>query len=144
MDELKKSSKVAFATTFAFYLKAHNFHWNVEGPLFLQYHQLFGEIYEEVYGVIDDFAEKLRSMGTYAPASFSRFNMLTAVNDETEVIPLDAMIAELQADNEKVIAVLKLVYKIAEEQGEVGFSNFIAERIDAHRKHGWMLRASAK
>lgn len=143
-EELQKSAKIAFASTFAFYLKSHFFHWNVEGANFLQYHELFGKIYEEVYGIVDDFAEKLRSLETYAPGSFSRFNMLTAVNDETDVIPLEAMLNELLADNEKLISVLKLCYKIAEQEGEVGFSNFLAERIDAHRKHAWMLRASLK
>jgi starvation-inducible DNA-binding protein len=73
MDELQQAAKVAFATEFSFYLKAHNFHWNVEGPDFKQYHDLFGDIYEEVYESIDLFAEQIRGLGTYVPASYHSF-----------------------------------------------------------------------
>ena len=144
MDELQKAAKVGFASTFSFYLKAHNFHWNVEGPDFLEYHDLFGKIYEEVYGIIDDYAEKIRSLGTYVPASYSRFNMLTQIPDETQILSKEEMVAALLDDNEKLINILKLIYKISEEANEYGFSNFLAERIDAHSKHGWMLKASLK
>jgi starvation-inducible DNA-binding protein len=144
MEELHKASKVAFASTFSFYLKAHNFHWNVEGSDFKQYHDLFGNVYEEVYGSIDDFAEKIRSMGAYVPGSFTRFSMLTQIEDETNILAKEAMVAELLEDNEKIIKILKLVFQSSEAEQEYGFSDFIAGRIDAHRKHGWMLRASLK
>jgi starvation-inducible DNA-binding protein len=144
MEELQKASKVAFASTFSFYLKAQNFHWNVEGINFKQFHDLFGGIYEEVHGSIDTFAEEIRGMGTYAPASFQRFSMLTQLDDETDILPPEAMVAELLEDNEKMIKIFKLVFQLSEKNGEYGFSDFIASRIDAHRKHGWMLRATAK
>jgi len=144
MQELQQAAKIGFASEFSFYLKAHNFHWNVEGSDFLEYHDLFGKIYEEVYGAIDDFAEKIRALGAYVPASFSSFSMLSQIPDENHLLPKDQMVMELLQDNEKLINVLKLVYELAEKYREVGFSNFLAERIDAHRKHGWMLRASLK
>ena len=144
MDDLYNATKIAFASTFSFYLKAQNFHWNVEGSDFLEYHDLFGKIYEEVYGSVDDFAEKIRSIGTYVPASLSRFNMLTQVEDETSVLPKEQMVLQLATDNEKMVKILKMAYDISEAHGEHGFSNFLAERMDAHRKHGWMLRASTK
>jgi starvation-inducible DNA-binding protein len=142
MEDLLNSSKIAFASEFSFYLKAHNFHWNVTGPDFLEYHQLFGGIYEEVYGSIDEFAEKIRSLGSFVPASLSRFSMLTQVADENQLPTKEGMVAELLQDNEKIIKILKMVYDRAEAAGEHGFSNFLAERMDAHRKHGWMLKAS--
>jgi starvation-inducible DNA-binding protein len=144
MDDLHKAAKVGFASSFSFYLKAHNFHWNVEGSDFLEYHQLFGGIYEEVYGSIDDYAEKIRALGTYVPASYTRFSMLSQIEDETGILPKEAMTAELLKDNDKLINILKLVYELAEKYKEVGFSNFMAERIDAHRKHGWMLTSTLK
>lgn len=144
MEELQKASKVAFASTFSFYLKAHNFHWNVEGIHFKELHDLFGAIYEEVYGSIDTFAEQIRSQGTYVPGSFQRFSMLTQIDDETNILPAESMLQELLEDNEKIIKVLKLVFQESEKNSEYGFSDFIAGRIDAHRKHGWMLRASLK
>lgn len=144
MDELQKAAKIGFASTFSFYLKAHNFHWNVVGADFLEYHELFGKIYEEVYNSIDPFAEKIRAIGAFVPASYTRFSMLSAIDDETEVLDQTTMLAELAADNEKMIRVCKMIYDLAEAAGEHGFSNFLAERMDAHRKHGWMLKASLK
>jgi starvation-inducible DNA-binding protein len=144
MEQLHKIAKVAFASEFSFYLLAHNFHWNVESPDFLEYHDLFGKIYEEVYGSIDDFAEKIRSLGTYVPASYSRFNMLSKIDDETEILDKDSMVRELLINNEKMLKILKVTYDAAEAENEHGFSNFLAERMDAHKKHGWMLRASSK
>ena len=144
MDELQQAAKVAFATEYSFYLKAHNFHWNVEGSDFKQYHDLFGVIYEEVYGSIDAFAEQIRALGTYVPASYTRFSMLTQIEDETQILPRQAMVESLIVDNEKTVKILKLVFQQSEANQEYGFSDFIASRMDAHRKHGWMLRASAK
>jgi len=144
MKELQQAAKIAFASEFTFYLKAHFFHWNVEGIHFQELHSLFETIYLEVYGAIDEFAEKIRSLGAYAPGSNSRFSVLTAINDETEVIPGEAMIQELLADSDNMVKILKRVYDIAEAAGEHGFSNFLAERMDAHRKHSWQLRASSK
>jgi len=144
MEELQQAAKVAFATEYSFYLKAHNFHWNVEGSDFKQYHDLFGGIYEEVYGSIDAFAEQIRALGTYVPASYTRFSMLTQIDDETQILPRQAMVEALIVDNEKIVKLLKLVFQQSEANQEFGFSDFIAGRIDAHRKHGWMLRATAK
>ena len=144
MDQLQQIAKIAFASEFSFALKAQNFHWNVEGTDFFEYHALFEKIYDEVYGVIDDFAENIRKLKTYTPASLSRFNMLTQVKDETEIIPLESMVKELLVDNERMIVILKKAYDAAEAAGKHGFSNFSAERMDAHEKHGWMLRASSK
>lgn len=144
MEALQKAAKIAFASEFTFYLKAHFFHWNVEGIHFRELHDLFGTIYEEVYGSIDDFAEKIRSLGTYAPGSNSRFSMLSRIEDETDVLPAEQMIVELLQDSDNMVKILKRVYDIAEATGEHGFSNFLAERMDAHRKHSWQLRATAK
>jgi starvation-inducible DNA-binding protein len=144
MDDLRKAAKIGFASTFSFYLKAHNFHWNVEGEDFLQYHDLFGKIYEEVYGSVDVFAEQIRALGTYVPGSYTRFSMLSQIEDETNILPKDQMLVELLQDNEKIINILKFVFELSEKYREAGFSDFIASRIDAHRKHGWMLTASLK
>jgi starvation-inducible DNA-binding protein len=142
MDDLKKATKIAFASEFTFYLKAHNFHWNVTGPFFPQMHDLFGRIYEEVYGAIDEFAEKIRSLDTFVPASNSRFSMLSLVHDENNV-PDDAdMVQELLGDSDKMVKILKMCFDMATAQGEDGLANFLAERMDAHRKHSWMLRST--
>ena len=135
---------MAFASEFSFYLKAHEFHWNVEGVHFQQFHQLFGTIYEEVYGIVDDFAEKLRALGSYAPGSLSKLSVLSRVEDQTEAIDAGVMVQTLLEDSDKMCILLKVVYDQAEAAGEHGFSNFLAERMDAFRKHAWMLRATLK
>jgi starvation-inducible DNA-binding protein len=144
MNDLIKAAKIGFASQYTFYLKAHFFHWNVEGIHFQELHSLFETIYTEVYGTVDEFAEKIRALGAYAPGSNSRFSMLSYIDDETQVIPPDAMVAELLADSDNMVLILKRVYDIAEREGEHGFSNFLAERMDAFRKHAWMLRATLK
>jgi starvation-inducible DNA-binding protein len=144
MDELKKAIKVAFASEYSFVLKAQNFHWNVEGMFFEPLHALFGNIYEEAYGSIDAFAENIRKLDSYAPASFSRFSMLTQVDDETNILDSKAMVIELLNDSDKMVKILKMVFDLSEQAGEHGLSDFIAGRMDAHRKHSWMLRATVK
>jgi starvation-inducible DNA-binding protein len=144
MDELQRALKIAFASEFAFYLKAHYFHWNVEGPLFKQLHDLFGEIYEEVYGSIDDFAENIRKTGAYTPGSFQRFSLLTLIEDETQLLPAESMVLELLEDSTKMTELFQIVFRAAEELGEHGLSDFLAARMDAHQKHSWMLRSTLK
>jgi starvation-inducible DNA-binding protein len=141
-EELIKAMKIAFATEYSFYLKAHFYHWNVEGPDFAQYHTLFGNIYQEVYGSIDPFAENIRKLGSYTPGSYTRFSMLSQIDDELTVQPAMDMIRELLDDGEKILKVLDMVYDLSEGARQFGISNFLAERIDAHQKHNWMLRAT--
>jgi starvation-inducible DNA-binding protein len=144
MDELQRALKIAFASEFAFYLKAHYFHWNVEGPSFPQLHDLFGKIYEEVYASIDPFAEEIRAAGAYTPGSFSRFSILSQIDDETEVLPAESMLVELLADSEQMAEMFRVVFNASEELGMHGLSDFLAGRQDAHKKHSWMLRATLK
>lgn len=144
LTELQKAARIAFASEFAFYLKAHEFHWNVEGVHFQQFHALFGTIYEEVYGIIDDFAEKLRALGCYAPGSLSKLSILSRIEDQETAIPDGVMVQTLLEDSEKLCILFKMVYDIAESEGKHGFSNFLAERMDAHDKHSWQLRSVLK
>lgn len=144
MEELHKALKVAFASEFTFYLKAHNFHWNVEGMFFKQLHDLFGGIYDEVFESIDDFAENIRKAGAYTPGSLERFSMLSRVDDENGVPDAKTMVAELLQDSEKMVQILKATFTIADGLNEQGLADFIAGRIDAHQKHSWMLRSTLK
>ena len=144
MDKLIQAMKIAFASEFAFYLKAHVFHWNVEGPDFNDFHQMFGDIYTEVYESIDSFAENIRKLDAYVPGKFQEMSMIQGAEIVVEVPPAMEMVAILLADNEKLTKMMGLVYKLAEANGEYGLANFLAERQDAHRKHGWMLRATLK
>lgn len=139
MDELKLALKRAFATTYAFLVKSENFHWNVTGPNFLQYHELFGKIYDEVDDELDDFAERVRAVRCFVPASFSQLSEHSTILDTVEILPPTEMVRVLYVDNGKVHAALMEAYGLAEQEYEAGLCAFLSERIDQHRKHGWML-----
>ena len=144
MDKFTNQLKIAFASQYAFAIKAQNFHWNVEGHDFYQLHQLFDTIYTEVYGAIDAFAENIRKIKAYTPASLYRFSALAAIDDEVEILEPQAMVAELLRDAEKMQEIMKVLFTEAENLGHHGLSNFLADRQDAFAKHAWFLRATAK
>lgn len=144
MEELINKMKVVLASTFAFYLKAQNYHWNVEGVNFPQYHDFFGKLYEEVHGSIDVIAEQIRILDAYAPGSLKRFQELSTIMDETSVPSAVIMCQRLQKDNETLLLDLEQAYNEAERTKQLGLSNFLQDRIEIHKKHGWMLKAVQK
>jgi starvation-inducible DNA-binding protein len=142
---LSDSLKTLLATEYAFVIKAQFFHWNVEGPDFAQLHEFFGEIYNEVYdNSIDRTAEYIRVLDDYTPGSFERFAELSQIRGQIKVPRARLMIEELLADNQSMIALLNQTFQLAAQENEEGIANFIAERLDAHGKHGWMLRSFLK
>ena len=137
--------KTLLSTQYAFVIKAQNFHWNVEGPDFSQLHRFFGKIYEEVYkNSIDQTAEHIRTLDNYTPGSFERFAELSLVMGQTKIPRARLMIEELLEDNQTVIDLLNQTFASAEEENRQGIADFIAGRIEAHQKHGWMLRSFLK
>jgi starvation-inducible DNA-binding protein len=144
MDKFVNQLKIAFASQYAFAIKAQNFHWNVEGGDFYQLHNMFEDIYNEVYGTIDAFAENIRKIKSYTPASLYRFSALSAVDDETEVLDPQAMVQELLRDAEKMQEIMKVLFQVSEARREHGLSDFLAGRQDAFAKHAWFLRATLK
>jgi starvation-inducible DNA-binding protein len=144
MDKFVNQLKIAFASQYAFAIKAQNFHWNVEGIDFYQKHKMFQKIYEETYGAVDDFAENIRKIKAYTPASLYRFSALSAVDDEVEILDPQAMVAELLRDAEKMQEIMKVLFVEAEALGHHGLSNFLADRQDAFAKHAWFLRSTLK
>ena len=132
------------ANSFVFYLKAQNYHWNVEGKDFPQYHEFFGDLYGEVYGSIDKTAEEIRALGDYAPGSLKRFIELSDLQEEVAVPSLSVMLATLLRDNDTIIRSLNNTFKQAEAFDEQGLMNYLADRIDAHKKHAWMIRSAMK
>lgn len=144
MEELIQAAKVVLANHYAFYIKVQNFHWNVTGPDFSQYHKLFGSIYDEVGDAIDVLAEEIRAMNSYAPGSFSRFAELSEIQDEVNILPAMEMFRRLYNDIDIVQASIKNAYDLAEAAGNHGYSNILAERQDAFNKHAWMIRSTLK
>jgi starvation-inducible DNA-binding protein len=144
VDKVILALKAALADSFVFYYKTHQSHWNVEGILFGQFHELFANIYEEVYASIDTLAEELRALDAYAPMSTAALRELSSI--EEEIITRDArgMAAALLDDISIVLKSLEMTYHFAELEHQHGLSNFIAERQDAFKKHRWMLRSTLK
>jgi starvation-inducible DNA-binding protein len=139
---LADTLKTLLATSYAFVIKAQNFHWNVEGPDFPQYHEFLGNLYSEVYdNAIDQTAELIRQLDSYTPGSISRFAELSQIPDQTKIPRAELMIAELTQDNAKILDMWRQAFHVAEQADEQGIADFIASRIDAHGKHGWMLRS---
>jgi len=138
------SIKMVLANNFALYLKAHYFHWNVEGPVFPQFHDFFENLYTEIYSSIDHFAEEIRALDAYAPGSFERYVELSQIKGEERLLTSLEMLRQLQVDNQTMIASLQQAYKLAEASVELGLSNFIQDRIDQHKKHAWMIRSFLK
>ena len=142
--EIKLKAKQAFADSYLFYLQAHYYHWNVEGRHFSQDHELFGKVYEEVYGELDKFAEEIRTLGTYAPGVFDRFMDLSQIQQEARVVEAEEMYSKLIDSNTKVIQILTELFEMLEDNKLYGFADFVGERIDAHNKHQWMLKSTLK
>ena len=142
MEELHTALKRAFATTYAFLVKAENFHWNVTGVNFVQYHKLFGDIYEEIDDELDDFAETLRAQNLYVPASFQQLKEMSFITDTLEILPEKEMVRTLYIDNVKVHEALLTAYQLSEMYKMPDLCAFLSERIEEHREHGWKLYSS--
>lgn len=147
LEPLQTAARKAFATTYGFLLMAQCYHWNVEGPNFLQYHDLFGKIYTEVDNKIDAFAEHVRSVRAYVPAKFTKLMELSSIVEPeyADTWPTDTeMLYNLYLANGKINTDLMDAYNKAEAAHEPGLANFLSERMDHHRKHGWMLYSIMK
>lgn len=144
--ELVTKLNQCLANSFEMYQRAHGMHWNVEGNLFKQYHDFFGDIYSEIYDSIDKFAEEIRTCDGYAIYG-------TKVISDTNVLPeskmltgvnVREMLSELEMCNEIVLKCLSGCFDMATAEKLQGLANFLADRQDAHAKHGWMIRSMLK
>jgi starvation-inducible DNA-binding protein len=126
------------ADTYAVYLKTHGYHWNVRGPNFAALHQLFMTQYTEMWTSIDLLAERIRALGELAPLGYASFANLSAIKDGSPDSDAQAMLKELAADHETLIATARS----AREGADDVTASLIDDRIDAHQKHAWMLKAS--
>ena len=140
IDELKK----VHADAFTFYLKAHFYHWNVEGPNFPQYHDFLQNLYQEVFASVDTLAELIRTLDSYAPGTLTRLKELTTIEETDDVPDAKTMMTRLLQENNILRASLLTAYKTADTTGDVGIANFLQDRIQAHEKHSWMLRSIVK
>lgn len=143
MNELQAAMQIALANTFVMYFKAHSFHWNIEGSDFAQYHEFFGDLYEELYGAVDPIAEQIRAIGAYAPISMAEMLRHATLGEDAEKLTNSQdMFGRLLSANDQVIVSLNTAFNLA--AGNNGLQNFLADRLDKHAKHRWMLRSFLK
>lgn len=144
MEKLVELMKRLLADVVAFKIKTQYYHWNVEGPDFMQYHGLFSDIYTAADGDVDTVAEHIRALDAYAPGSLKRFSELTTITDEDTIPAALEMVNRTFQDNQKIIASAKAAHAVAEELGQFGIINFLEGLIDVYEKQAWMLRATTK
>ncbi len=130
------------ADSYALYLKTHGYHWNVRGPYFQSLHILLEGQYNEEWAALDLIAERIRALGELAPQGYGAFGNLSSIKDGDGEKDWEAMIKELLADNETVIATLRAAFPAAEEAGDEATADLYTQRLAAHEKHAWMLRST--
>ena len=136
--------KTYLASTFSYYLKAHMFHWNVEGPDFGELHGFFSAIYEDAFDAVDPIAEFIRTTEEYAPGSLTRFHELTQIQDQIKVPRARLMLEELLADTQTMIDLSKQMFDASTQEGRDDVANFAADRMAAHGKYMWQLKSYLK
>lgn len=136
--------KILLASDFSYYLKAHFFHWNVEGKDFYQYHKFLQKVYEDAYGAVDTIAEYIRTLDEYAPGSLVRYNELSRIQDQTKVPRAQLMMEELLSDSHVLINLLNECFAAATAENKQDIANFIAERLSQTNKFIWMLQSFLK
>lgn len=140
-DEIVKCLSELLATSYTVYLKTHNYHWNVTGPMFTTLHTLFETEYTELALAVDEIAERIRAMGARAPGSYSEYIKLSAVTEDTDSPAALEMIKVLVRDQQSIVEVAKRVVAAAEEAGDPATADLGTRRIDIHEKNAWMLRS---
>ena len=130
------------ADSYAVYLKTHGYHWNVRGPEFFSYHNLLELQYRELWAALDLIAERIRQLGEFAPQGYATFANLTSIKDGDPETEAQGMIAELMRDHETVIATLRGAMSVAQDGGDDTSVDLLTQRLAAHEKAAWMLRAS--
>ncbi len=132
------------ADTYSLYLKTHNFHWNVEGPMFNTLHVMFMDQYTELWTALDAIAERIRSLGYPAPGTYREFSRLTSIQ-ETDGVP-DAleMVRLLVEGHEAVARTARAAFPAADKGGDESTADLLTQRLQVHEKTAWMLRSLLK
>jgi starvation-inducible DNA-binding protein len=133
-------SKV-LADTFTLYLKTHNFHWNVVGPMFHTLHLMFEEQYKELWLAGDAIAERIRALGCVAPGSYREFTKLTYLREPEAVLNANEMIADLLRDHETCARTARWALSVARTEVDGPTEDLLTQRLVAHEKAAWMLRS---
>lgn len=139
--DIVKGLSSFLADTYTLYLKTHNYHWNVTGPMFNTLHLMFETQYTELWTAVDLIAERIRSLGEMAPGTYAEFSKLTSIKETTGPLAAEKMIQQLLEGHETVARTARSVFPIAEEGSDEATLDLLTQRIQLHEKTAWMLRS---
>ncbi|HJQ22487.1 MAG TPA: Dps family protein [Blastocatellia bacterium] len=129
------------ADTYTLYLKTHNFHWNVTGPMFQTLHLMFEQQYNELALAVDLIAERIRALGFPAPGSYQQFAALSSIKEEAGVPAAEQMIRALVAGQEAVARTARSIFDVVERANDQPTADLLTQRLQVHEKTAWMLRS---
>lgn len=129
------------ADTYTLYLKTHNFHWNVTGPMFQTLHLMFETQYTELAMAVDLVAERIRALGSHAPGTYAEFGRLSSIKEPDGVPNAQAMIKQLVQDQEAVVRTARSIFPIVDKAGDEPTADLLTQRMQVHEKTAWMLRS---
>ncbi|MEJ2760178.1 MAG: DNA starvation/stationary phase protection protein, partial [Gammaproteobacteria bacterium] len=129
------------ADSYTLYLKTHNFHWNVTGPMFTTLHTLFEQHYTELATAVDEIAERIRALGVAAPGSYKQFAELSSIEEETGTPSAQDMIRQLVKGQEAVVKTARNVFPAVEKANDEPTADLLTQRMQVHEKNAWMLRS---
>ena len=140
-EQIAEGLSRLLADSYTLYVKTHNFHWNVEGPLFNTLHLMFEAQYTELAVAVDEIAERIRALGVRAPGSYTQFAALTSIEEETGAPNAEEMIAQLSRDQEIVARTAREVFPLADKANDEPSADLLTQRMHTHEKTAWMLRS---
>lgn len=139
--EIAKGLSKFLADSYTLYLKTHNYHWNVTGPMFNTLHVMFEEHYNELALAVDVIAERIRALGEYAPGSYKAYAKLSQIEESEDVPSANEMISDLLKGHEAVCRTAREIFPAAESGGDEATADLLTQRIQLHEKTAWMLRS---
>lgn len=141
---LADNLKILLASTQSFAIKSQNFHWNIEGSNFPQYHSFYDTLYNDVHDTIDAIAEYVRILGHYTPGSLQRYSELTIIEDQVRIPRAELMFVETLNDIERMLELIVPMFDEATNERQQGIANFLAELQDLYGKKAWFIRSILK
>lgn len=139
--EIAEGLSRLLADTYSLYLKTHNFHWNVTGPMFQTLHLLFEQQYTELATAVDLIAERIRALGFPAPGTYTEFARLSSIEETTGVPKAEEMIRLLVAGQESVVRTARSVFPLVDKVNDEPTADLLTQRMQIHEKNAWMLRS---
>lgn len=139
--EIAEGLSRLLADTYTLYLKTHNFHWNVTGPMFQTLHIMFEQQYTELATAVDEIAERIRALGFPAPGTYAEFSRLSSISESEGVPSAEEMIRLLVEGQETVVRTARSIFPVVDDASDEPTADLLTQRMQVHEKTAWMLRS---